>query len=236
MASVTLYAALDMETAEFWDGKVVSRTSTEIKISDGPRKSVITGEDFEYSFSGITAGTIRAFEQTSKGSADYTFTGLDTNAPAAFELYEADKPFQLLALALNGHDTITGSGQDDRVHGFEGNDVIDGGGGRDYLVGNRGDDTLKGGADVDRLVGAVGNDDLWGDEGGDLFIFTDSSEEHDTIHDWDIGGESDTIKFANGLSVETVQDGDNVVINYGDHGSTVTVLNTTEAAVDYFFA
>lgn len=245
MAIVTLYSALDMETADFWDGKVVSRTSTEIKISDGPRKSVITGEDFAYNFSGITAGTIHAFEQTFKGSVEYTFTELDTDAPTAFELYEDDKPFELLALALDGDDTITGSSQADVLHGFDGldnvsggagNDVIDGGGGRDYLVGNRGDDTLNGGADVDRLIGAVGNDDLWGGEGGDVFIFTDSAEEHDTIHDWDFGGDSDSIKFAAGLSVETEQDDNDVLITYGEYGSTVRVLDTTEAAVDYFFA
>lgn len=34
MAIVTLYSALDMDTADFWNGDVVSATSTEIVISE----------------------------------------------------------------------------------------------------------------------------------------------------------------------------------------------------------
>lgn len=60
MAIVTITAALNMETADFWNGDLVSATSTEIVIVDGLRKSVITGEGFKYSPVGIVAGSMNS--------------------------------------------------------------------------------------------------------------------------------------------------------------------------------
>lgn len=240
MAIVTITAALNMETADFWNGDLVSATSTEIVIVDGLRKSVITGEGFKYSPVGIIAGTIHEFEQTFDGSSEYEFTGLNTSAKAAFDLYKKDDPQGLLALALNGDDTITGSVYDDVLHGFDGkdkvsggqgNDVVYGDAGDDTLIGNRGNDTLFGGADNDRLTGAGGNDHLWGGEGADRFIFAGAaSGEDDTINDWNSG---DSIKFAGDagtVTTEVIDGTDDTLITYGD-GNTITVFDTAPSEI-----
>lgn len=247
MASVTLYSALNMDTAEFWAGDLESASSTKIVIADDLRESVITGEGFKYTPAGIVKGTIHEFEQwfgtSLNGSLEYEFTGLNTSAKAAYDLYKDDDPQGLLALALNGDDTITGSAYADVLHGFDGkdkvsggqgNDVVHGDAGNDILAGNRGNDELHGGAGNDTLIGAVGDDNMWGGEGADKFVFADTSPQgHDTIHEWD---EGDTIKFANSFEGKVTIEYDgygNTTLVYGDNTVTVDAILSES---DYFFA
>lgn len=57
-----------------------------------------------------------------------------------------------------GDDTMTGTVDNDRLHGGAGNDTIYGMGGDDYLNGGAGDDILVGGGGSDTLEGGTGND------------------------------------------------------------------------------
>lgn len=183
-------------------------------------------------------GTIHEFEQWFGTFLEYEFTGLNTSAKAAYDLYEDDDPQGLLALALKDDDTISGSAYADVLHGFDGKDKVSGGqdddvvhgdSGDDRLVGNRGNDTLYGGADVDHLIGSGGNDNLWGGAGGDLFIFAvAASGETDTIHDWESG---DRIRLAGDVvEFEIDDDGVDTFITYGN-GNVIKVLDTLEGDI-----
>jgi len=81
--------------------------------------------------------------------------------------------FPLGAWALDGNDTVNGSGAselilgnegEDFLGGFAGNDSVFGGKGRDFLDGSDGNDCLSGGLDADLLTGEAGDDILFGVE------------------------------------------------------------------------
>jgi len=91
--------------------------------------------------------------------------------------------------ALDGHDTVTGNGQRNRIDAGDGNDYVDGGAGNDYIKGGNGIDTLFGGEGRDRLDGGAGNDTLDGGEGDDVYLYyTDSNGGFDNIVDSGTGG------------------------------------------------
>lgn len=84
--------------------------------------------------------------------------------------------FPLGAWALNGDDTVNGSGAselilgnegEDILRGFAGNDSLFGGKGRDALSGSEGNDCLSGGLDADFILGEAGDDILFGGRGND---------------------------------------------------------------------
>ncbi|MEG4519256.1 MULTISPECIES: calcium-binding protein [unclassified Microcoleus] len=84
--------------------------------------------------------------------------------------------FPLGAWALDGDDTVSGSGAselilgnegEDFLTGFAGNDSLFGGKGRDFLSGAEGNDCLSGGLDADWLIGEAGDDILFGGRGND---------------------------------------------------------------------
>jgi Ca2+-binding RTX toxin-like protein len=85
--------------------------------------------------------------------------------------------FPLGAWALDGDDTVNGSGAselilgnegEDFLIGFAGNDSVFGGKGRDALFGSDGNDCLSGGLDADYLIGEAGDDILFGGRGNDI--------------------------------------------------------------------
>ena len=67
----------------------------------------------------------------------------------------------------NGNDAILGLAGNDTLNGDNGNDVLDGNNGRDNLAGGNGNDVLDGGADNDVLAGDNGDDMLDGNAGMD---------------------------------------------------------------------
>lgn len=84
--------------------------------------------------------------------------------------------FPLGAWALDGNDTVNGSGAselilgnegEDFLRGFAGNDSVFGGKGRDALSGSDGNDCLSGGLDTDFILGEAGDDILFGGRGND---------------------------------------------------------------------
>jgi Ca2+-binding RTX toxin-like protein len=85
--------------------------------------------------------------------------------------------FPLGAWALDGDDTVNGSGASDLILGNEGEDILGGfadndslfgGKGRDFLDGADGNDCLSGGLDADFLIGEAGDDILFGGKGNDV--------------------------------------------------------------------
>ncbi|MEG4279271.1 calcium-binding protein [Microcoleus sp. MON1_C1] len=85
--------------------------------------------------------------------------------------------FSLGAWALDGDDTVYGSGAselilgnegEDFLIGFAGNDSVFGGKGRDGLYGSDGNDCLSGGLDADFILGEAGDDILFGGRGNDF--------------------------------------------------------------------
>ena len=85
--------------------------------------------------------------------------------------------FPLGFWALDGDDTVNGSGAselilgnqgEDILRGFAGNDSVFGGKGKDALFGDEGNDCLSGDLDADRLLGGPGDDILLGGKGNDL--------------------------------------------------------------------
>ncbi|MEV7198232.1 calcium-binding protein [Streptomyces sp. NPDC093510] len=66
-----------------------------------------------------------------------------------------------------GNDSLTGTGEDNNLHGEDGNDVLHGKGGADVLYGGKGNDKLYGEAGDDTLWGNSGDDVLWGGTGTD---------------------------------------------------------------------
>ncbi|MEG4279275.1 calcium-binding protein [Microcoleus sp. MON1_C1] len=100
------------------------------------------------------------------------------NTSEGIQLFPGDlNNFPLGAWALDGNDTVEGSGAselilgnegEDILRGLAGNDSLFGGKGRDALYGNEGNDCLSGGLDADFLTGDAGDDILFGGRGNDL--------------------------------------------------------------------
>ena len=99
------------------------------------------------------------------------------NTSEFIQLFPGDLTnFPLGAWALDGDDTVDGSGASELILGNEGedfliglagNDSVFGGKGRDGLYGNEGNDCLSGGLDADFLLGNAGDDILFGGKGND---------------------------------------------------------------------
>jgi serralysin len=66
-----------------------------------------------------------------------------------------------------GNDVLSGTGGNDAILGLAGDDIIDGGKGDDVVDGGSGNDTLTGDKGDDMLDGSVGNDVVEGGQGND---------------------------------------------------------------------
>ena len=94
----------------------------------------------------------------------------------------------------------------------QGDDTVFGGDGTDDLYGDDGDDVIS---------GDEGHDRLYGGDGNDVFIFADG-DGHDTIFDFDIGGEwQDIIQIESteyGSFYEVISD----AIQVGDDAGSIS--------------
>jgi Ca2+-binding RTX toxin-like protein len=160
-------------------------------------------------------------------------------------------------LGGQGDDTLSGGGAGDRLVGGAGkdvllggdyDDVLSGGKGRDQIYGGTGSDTLKGGAHGDRLFGGAdddtldggaGNDLLTGNRGNDVFVFADGSGA-DRIQDFaakndaekiDLTGVSGLASFADDLQGLMQQQGDDVLIDFGQ-GDSLLLLGVNLSDLD----
>lgn len=94
------------------------------------------------------------------GTFDYTFGGSGFIALSSVENYNGS----------DVADSITGSGEWNRLNGNAGDDVINGLGGFDSLNGGTGNDILDGGTGDDTMAGGDGNDTFYVDSAGDNVV------------------------------------------------------------------
>lgn len=116
--------------------------------------------------------------------------------------------------------TTYGSENANNLHGIE-----VGASPNDILVGYEEDDTLYGYSGDDTLVGGVDDDLLVGGEGSDTYVFS-LGDGLDVIND--TSGTLDRISFDATVAASSVtyaQDGDDLVIGYGDLGDSITVTS-----------
>ena len=107
---------------------------------------------------------------------------------------------------LGGNDAILGLAGDDILDGGNGNDVLDGGGGNDTLTGGRGNDMLFGSFGIDTLMGGRGDNSLDGGAGNDV---ADGGNGNDTIN----GGDgNDVLSGGRGDDNINTGQGDDVVL------------------------
>jgi Ca2+-binding RTX toxin-like protein len=92
----------------------------------------------------------------------------------------------------NGNDAIQGLAGDDTLTGGNGHDVLDGGGGDDSLAGGNGNDMLFGSVGEDTLTGGNGNDELDGGGGADILRGENGNDAMDG------GADDDTLSGGNG--------------------------------------
>lgn len=148
-----------------------------------------------------------------------------------------------LRVGTDQGDVLLGEAGNDYMFGRGGDDVLSGNAGNDRLLGGNGDDILRGGAGNDMLVGDKGDDTLTGGSGTDTFVFR-SGFGHDTVTDFNGGGEHDVINVAGtefadfaALSDSLVDTDRGVVLSLED-GSTLTLNHVVKAnlsASDFHF-
>ena len=123
-------------------------------------------------------------------------------------------------------DIIHGSGGDNKIKGKDGNDTIYGGAGDDYIYGDdysrgielsfpigEGDDVIHGGDGDDTILGGDGDDTLHGDAGDDTLY---GGDDDDTVH----GGDGDD-RLSGGADDDTIHGGDGDDTLYGNSGNDV---------------
>ncbi|MGE3743218.1 MAG: CHRD domain-containing protein [Geminicoccaceae bacterium] len=118
-------------------------------------------------------------------------------------------------VGTNGNDAILGLAGDDTLGGGNGDDVLDGGGGDDALAGGNGDDQLYGSVGMDSLVGGNGDDLLDGGSGDDALA---GGNGDDTLKG---GAGDDVLAGGNGEDVLDGGAGDDVLVG-GNGRDTVT--------------
>ncbi|MBJ7439816.1 MAG: cadherin domain-containing protein [Sphingopyxis sp.] len=117
---------------------------------------------------------------------------------------------------LGGSDTLSGREGDDTLDGGQGNDTLHGGDGADTLMGGAGDDIIYGGAGNDVLVGGEGNDELYAEAGDDLL---DGGAGNDILN----GGIDNDTYIVNRMS------GADLVYNYDPSGDDIDVIGFQDA-------
>ena len=146
---------------------------------------------------------------------------------------------------------VTGSDDDDIIHGGDGGNQIEGKGGddtiyggarKDYLYGFSGDDTLYGGADDDHIQGMEGDDTLYGGAGDDYLVGGSGTNQLNggAGADYLVGGSGiDQINGGAGDDFLHGNDGDDVLYGgagddtlNGQGGADIFVLDADDAGVD----
>ena len=217
-------------------GKITDHTISDTELSVTFKHNwtfAATGSDIQFTDDGVslptvTGGTIDALTVDGPGKADFSISGLDMSADTFFNTLVDFKSAKLLALVLNGDETVSGSGFNDNLFGGIGNDSILGNAGRDKIAGGAGDDILNGGKDGDLLIGG---------EGSDTFVFAKHSGK-DLVTDFD--GSADVLDLTATGYASTVDDllgsaksghghhaGD-VTLDLG-HGATITLHDVAVA-------
>lgn len=138
---------------------------------------------------------------------------------------------------LLNFENVIGSAFDDTIFGGEAdNGSLNGGAGDDTITGEEGNDVLIGGTGDDLLTGDGG---LSGESGDDIFVYNAADGGQDTITDFQIDGDDDTIQIDDAdidsfdaLIALAEDDGaGNTVIDFGD-GNTLTLNDVAIADLE----
>jgi Ca2+-binding RTX toxin-like protein len=153
-------------------------------------------------------------------TVDNFFTGNNANETVAFSNGTVDTAAFISANLTNN----LGTAGNDILVGQPGA-ALSGGAGNDLLVDFSGNNTFNGGTGDDTFIGGAGND---------TYMFA-NGDGHDVVID---AGGTDSIVFDSSVaaaSVNYIQSGNNLIIDYGAHGDSVTVegfFNGTSSQVE----
>ncbi|MBP2639092.1 MAG: peptidase and matrixin and adamalysin [Firmicutes bacterium] len=174
------------------------------------------GDDYQETFID-DAGHVFALQQNGSLN-EYTFVAIESNDPVPSALTGQ------LFNGTDGDDTHTGSDYADTLYGGAGHDLLMGGKGADLMVG--------GGYDIDEEpIAAWGYDTLFGGAGADTYVFTPGQGNYLVI-----GGDNQNSQdklvvetpadplgmlsdLANGGGLSMEQDGDDLLMTFGNYGS-----------------
>ena len=198
-------------------------------VEDGTVIGLISG--FSHASSGIEVITANGFANVTIGGTNdaevYDFTGVRLGRIA-------------MIATLDGHDTVTGNEQNNRIDLGAGHDVAYGMAGNDRIWGGDGNDVIEGGAGRDRLDGGAGHDILDGGTGRDIYVFDTSGNGYfDTVTDSGTDDGVDTIIATEAGTQIGLQDvfgaDDGIEVITGKRLEDVT-LHASDAGVNWDFS
>ena len=148
-----------------------------------------------------------------------------TEIPIYFNVHTAEFPGgeirgQLVAIADDNDNVVTGTpgadllpglGGNDIVTGLAGNDTVQGGDGNDVLLGNEGDDDINTGAGDDLVVAGDGNDTVGGMAGRDIVFGGAGDDEviwNDPTGDIVSGDDGNDLLRGGDVAADTIAGGD----------------------------
>jgi serralysin len=149
---------------------------------DADDLSIVANADGSWTVSGVWELTDPANVSIANFAATLGSAEVGSEVPIYFNVHTNEFPGgeirgQLVAIADDtanvvtgtaGDDFLPGLGGDDVVLGLAGNDTIEGGAGNDFLSGGVGDDSINTGAGDDVVLGGQGNDRIGGMAGRDV--------------------------------------------------------------------
>ncbi|PID36673.1 MAG: hypothetical protein CR993_03335 [Rhodobacterales bacterium] len=127
-----------------------------------------------------------------------------TNRPMDLSSYNFPDDGTYDITGTSDNDTLHGGSGAESIAAMEGNDTIRGHKGDDHLMGGAGNDTLDGGEGADYIEGGVGGDRIWGSSGNDTLYgeggndTLDGGMDNDTLYG---GAGNDTLTGAQGMDV-----------------------------------
>jgi Ca2+-binding RTX toxin-like protein len=134
----------------------------------------------------------------------------------------------------NGNDAILGLAGNDFLAGGNGNDVLDGGGGNDALLGGNGNDMLFGSFGNDALFGGIGEDSMDGGAGNDVLAGGNGADSMDGGAGNDAlagGNDPDLFVFHAGFGRDFIIDfsnGDRIQFDNGLFATPQDVLDASD--------
>lgn len=177
--------------------------------------SIVLNDDGSWTVSGVWEMTDPANQPISNFALTLGTAAVGSEVPLYYNLHTSEFTpgeirGQLVTIADDnanvvtgtpGDDLLPGLGGDDVISGLGGNDTIQGGDGNDILDGGRGDDTINTGAGDDTVLGGAGNDNIGGMAGRD-FVRAGAGDDtiawNDPVGDVVFGGQgNDTILGGN---------------------------------------
>jgi Ca2+-binding RTX toxin-like protein len=186
-----------------------------IDKADGDQLYIL-GHHFEYSHGELVSGTIRSvFLRDGEGHREALIENMRFDASGLPDIATPDWGSAAAIAMLQGDDGITGANGRDVLSGYGGADSIDGAGGDDIIRGGKGDDDLEGDFPIDSS------------HGSDQFIFG-RHDGHDTIEDFDGGGDFQDIIEAKAESYSVHRQGHDTLIEF-DTGVSVTLKDFDKA-------